>query len=130
MVELIAVLIIIGILAAVATPKFMDLTTAARDRAAVGGISEAKSVLSTTFAKVMLTNGGTQPTLAQLYAAWPGGAIASGDVVTFGDVKVSLTTSGANIAIATVSVSDGKAPPTFIAVGTPITQTWELPTVY
>ena len=48
LIELIVIIVIIGILAAVAVPRYIDLTTAARDataRGVLGGIRSANSLL-------------------------------------------------------------------------------------
>ncbi len=63
LIEIIAVLVILGILAAVAIPRFMDLTTVASDKAAMQAVAEGKSRLSNQFARDLLTgttNLGTQ----------------------------------------------------------------------
>ena len=51
LIEIIAVLVILGILAAVAIPRFMDLTTVASDKAAMQAVAEGKSRLSNQFAR-------------------------------------------------------------------------------
>jgi prepilin-type N-terminal cleavage/methylation domain-containing protein len=55
LIEIIAVLVILGILAAVAIPRFMDLTTVASDKAAMQAVAEGKSRLSNQFARNLLT---------------------------------------------------------------------------
>lgn len=62
LIEIIAVLVILGILAAVAIPKYMSLMEEARNKAAVGQIAEVKGRLSQANARYMLANSGTQPT--------------------------------------------------------------------
>lgn len=54
LIEIIAVLVILGILAAVAIPRFMDLTTVAADKAAMQAVAEGKSRLSNQFARSLL----------------------------------------------------------------------------
>lgn len=117
LVEIIAVLVIIGIMAAVAAPKFVGLATEARNKAALAGLAEAKATLSVAYAKAYLSNSG-QPTRAQVYTA---SGIAVGDV-TFGDVVVTLAdnANGTDVDITTKSV-DGTV------VGTAVTDTWALP---
>lgn len=61
LIEIIAVLVILGILAAVAIPKYMSLMEEARNKAAVGQIAEVKGRLSQANARYMLANSGTQP---------------------------------------------------------------------
>jgi prepilin-type N-terminal cleavage/methylation domain-containing protein len=55
LIEIIAVLVILGILAAVAIPRFMDLTSVASEKAAMQGVAEGKSRLSNQFARNLLS---------------------------------------------------------------------------
>jgi MSHA pilin protein MshA len=61
LIEIIAVLVILGILAAVAIPKYIDMQNDARAKAAQGQIAEAKGRLSTALAGYMLSNSGAMP---------------------------------------------------------------------
>ena len=62
LIEIIAVLIILGILAAVAVPKYLDLQDDARNSAAQSGIAEVKGRLSSAYGTYVLRNNGAQPT--------------------------------------------------------------------
>ena len=69
LIEIIAVLIILGILAAVAVPKYLDLQSDAKIKAAQGQVAEVKGTLSTAWGKYMLrTSGSPAPTIALLKA--------------------------------------------------------------
>jgi len=59
LIEIIAVLIILGVLAAVAVPKYIDLTTDAKHAAAQAGVAEGMARLSQGYAKALLTGSGT-----------------------------------------------------------------------
>ncbi|MDO9515290.1 MAG: type II secretion system protein [Syntrophales bacterium] len=59
LIEIIAVLIILGVLAAVAVPKYMDFTADARKQALEGALAEGLSTVNIAYAKLMLSNGGT-----------------------------------------------------------------------
>ena len=61
LIEIIAVLVLLGILAAVAVPKYMDLAAEARNQAAQGQIAEVKGRLAIAMASFMLQNGGVKP---------------------------------------------------------------------
>ena len=50
LIELIAVIIILGALGAVAAPKFIDLTEAAADKAARQAVAEGKARLTSQYA--------------------------------------------------------------------------------
>jgi prepilin-type N-terminal cleavage/methylation domain-containing protein len=54
LIEIIAVLVILGILAAVAVPKFFDLQTKAREKAIYTAMSEVKVRVNQHFAKKLL----------------------------------------------------------------------------
>jgi len=58
LIEIIAVLIILGILAAVAVPKFMNLQVEARKKAAQNLVAAAQSALSMNYAKQLLEKNG------------------------------------------------------------------------
>jgi len=68
LIEIIAVLVILGILAAVAIPRFMDLTTVASDKAAMQAVAEGKSRLSNQFARNLLSNAATSVSAIQTEA--------------------------------------------------------------
>lgn len=72
LIEIIAVLVILGILAAVAIPRFMDLTDVASNKAAMQAVAEGKSRLSNQFARNLLT--GTSNTRNSLVALFAGSA--------------------------------------------------------
>ena len=62
LIEIIAVLIILGILAAVAVPKFMGLQEEARKKAAQALVGAAQSQLSMAYSKRLLENNGDTST--------------------------------------------------------------------
>jgi len=51
LIELVMVIAIIGILAAIAVPKFIDLSRSAKDGAAKGGLGAVRSVLAIAYAQ-------------------------------------------------------------------------------
>ena len=62
LIEIIAVLVILGILAAVAVPKYMDLQDQARIKSGQAAIAEVKARLSNGYGQYLLKNNGTAPT--------------------------------------------------------------------
>ena len=72
LIEIIAVLVILGILAAVAIPRFMDLTDVASNKAAMQAVAEGKSRLSNQFARNLLQ--GTTNTRNFLQSQFAGSA--------------------------------------------------------
>ena len=59
LIEIIAVLVILGILAAIAIPKYMDLQGEARSKAVQGAISALQSTASMNYAQGLLANPAT-----------------------------------------------------------------------
>ena len=88
LIEIIAVLVILGILAAVAVPRFMNLTEEASKKAAMQAVAEGKSRLSNQFAKYLLENSGAVPTAAQV------SALTNTDA---GDYRLAFTTPAASL---------------------------------
>ena len=68
LIEIIAVLVILGILAAVAVPKYIDMQAEAKKAAAKGQVAEIKSTLNMAYAKVFMSNQRT-PTGAEVVAS-------------------------------------------------------------
>lgn len=62
LIEVIAVLVLLGILAAVAVPKYIDLTSAAETRALDAGVAELNGRENLAWGKEMLTNSGASVT--------------------------------------------------------------------
>jgi prepilin-type N-terminal cleavage/methylation domain-containing protein len=105
LIEIIAVLVILGILAAVAVPKYLSMADEARIKAAQGAIAEIKGRLSSVQGKYMMINSGTPPTNAILLTAATnsqGYGTASNFVNVGGDFV--LTVSGDPIQISVTSV--------------------------
>jgi MSHA pilin protein MshA len=99
LIEIIAVLVILGILAAVAIPRFMDLTSVASDKAAMQAVAEGKSRLSNQFARNLLM-GTTNVTTDKLVTQATASLTSAGDYklefskVSASQIKVKATGSG------------------------------------
>jgi prepilin-type N-terminal cleavage/methylation domain-containing protein len=97
LIEIIAVLVILGILAAVAIPKYLDMQDAARVKAAQGAIAEIKGRASSVYAKKLLEGSGAQPTVASIVAS------LSTDVGTdFSLIAAASGTAGILVSVRTV----------------------------
>jgi prepilin-type N-terminal cleavage/methylation domain-containing protein len=88
LVEIIAVLIILGILAAVAVPRYIDLESNAKIRAVDAAVSELNGRESLTWADVKISSTGYISGGAGDTAIWnqlrtPAGAIDLGDAYSF-----------------------------------------------
>lgn len=93
LVEIIAVLVILGILAAVAVPKFLDMQDEAQEKADQGALAAAVSNLTMSYSKYLLTNG-TKPT-GFSGTQWTGGTAV--DVATdLGDYTATYTAVAAD----------------------------------
>ncbi len=104
LIELIMVIVLLGILAAVAAPKFADLSTEAEESAASGVFAAAQSAAAINFAAnragkslTMVTSGATLA--GALDGGAPDGWSASGN---------TLTHTGKNSVTYTISVSSGE----------------------
>jgi MSHA pilin protein MshA len=119
LIEIIAVLVILGILAAVAVPRYIDLATQAKIAAAQAEIAEVKSTLNLGYYKLFLTGGVAPATPGSVITA---ASLASGanSLGTAPDVwSVTLTAATSNV---TVAVVDRNADTGYAATGT-----WNIP---
>ena len=125
LIEIIAVLVILGILSAVAVPKYMDLQNQSRIKAADAAIAEVKSRLSNGFGIYLLKNAGSLP--ANVAAVCGANGIndaavlplnAAGAVPNIGDYTVSIAATG----VITVTAVQG------VTLSPARTATWTLPT--
>jgi prepilin-type N-terminal cleavage/methylation domain-containing protein len=97
LIEIIAVLVILGILAAVAVPKYIDMMQQSRISAAQSAIAEVKARASSYYAQLTLSGAGT-PTLAAV-----GGSLGGAPDVG-ADFGVNCTSAGNSIIISVTSV--------------------------
>jgi len=103
LIEIIAVLIVLGIMAAVAVPKYIDLTTTAKKKAAEGQVAEMKSTLNLAYANYYITNG-AKPTGTQAVTAAGFTSTTAANVGTAPDIwNVKLTATDNAVAIAIIS---------------------------
>ncbi|MDD3250596.1 MAG: prepilin-type N-terminal cleavage/methylation domain-containing protein [Smithellaceae bacterium] len=111
LIEIIAVLVILGILAAVAVPRYIDLQDEAKNKAAMGAVAAAQSALSMQYAKQLLATS-APPSAGELEAA-----MGTNCGVGEGDFTVVCSEAGSFVTIEatgiTPSVSGGVATGTF-----------------
>lgn len=121
LIEIIAVLVILGILAAVAVPKYIDMAGEAKRAAAKGQIAEMKSVLNLAYAKLTLINNGTAPETAAAVITEAGYTSGTAfDIGTAPDIW-NVTLTGADT-VATILVSSYNTDDAYTA-----TDTWNIP---
>lgn len=100
LIEIIAVLVILGILAAVAVPKYVDMQTEAKKMAAQGQVAELKGTLNSGWGKAFLAKG-SLPTAAD--ALGNSGLGTSGNVGSAPDIWAYTTAAnGASTYVITV----------------------------
>jgi MSHA pilin protein MshA len=102
LVEIIAVLIILGILAAVAVPRYIDLESNAKSRAIDAGISELNGRENLTWANTKISPGGWT-TDAALFG------LIDTDLGTDYDWEVAATVGGGTLRFQSSTAGDGIA---------------------
>jgi prepilin-type N-terminal cleavage/methylation domain-containing protein len=114
LIEIIAVLVILGILAAVAVPKYLNMTEEARIKSAQLAVAEIKGRLNSAQAKYMVTNSGDAPTSTELftYATGADGYESADKLADVGADYVATVETGKpiKISVKTVQTVDLKVP--------------------
>ena len=99
LIEIIAVLILLGVLAAVAVPKYTSMIDEAKKASAKGALAAGMSAASMGYASALLKVGDT-----------PTGEQTNGNIVSpGGDFSFTFANSGDDIVITTALTSDGDA---------------------
>ncbi|RZI79675.1 MAG: type II secretion system protein [Rubrivivax sp.] len=123
MIELIVVIVILGILAATALPKFIDLSGAAKDSAIAGLAGSASSAMSINYAGCASKNHVVTPGLCVAVAdcsdistvlqGAPAGTVAAGYTVTAAAIAAN---NGTTATCTITSSSDATKTATFTAI--------------
>lgn len=87
LIEIIAVLVLLGILAAVAVPKYMDMQVEAQQKAIQGALASASSNATLAYSKYVLTNSATPTAITT--NQWTGGGTAVSIETDLGDFTAS-----------------------------------------
>jgi MSHA pilin protein MshA len=120
LVEMIAVLVLLGILAAFAVPRYYTVAEEARTSIARQAIAEIRTRLTSAQAKYIVNNTGQTPDSNTLYD-YAISAAASGSIENLQDVggDVTVTVNKTSPLTITVSVVGGKT------LSTPVTGTFK-----
>jgi prepilin-type N-terminal cleavage/methylation domain-containing protein len=115
LIEIIAVMVIFGILAAVAIPKYLDLMTQSRLASAQTAVAELQARASYVYAKKLLVNNGVAPTCTAVIASVHD---LAGD---FTSSKSACTGTPEAVTFTILTVKT-------VNIGTAVTGTWTMPT--
>ena len=118
LIELIVIIVIIGILAAVAIPTYIDLTTQARDGVARGVLGGLRSTNALVFADRLVK--GTVGTYTVTVVI--GSAAIQGVGITWTNTNITVTVGG-NAYLFTIAPWTQQAPTTFATIWA-FTATW------
>ena len=122
LIEIIAVLILLGILAAVAVPKYMDMQTDAQAKAVDGALASGASNATMAYSKFLLTNSVT-PTSITDNNEWSDGTNTQAITTDLGDFTAGykyVATTG----VVTVTIKTG--PSWFDPHGANVTKTFTI----
>ena len=99
LIELVIVIVVLGILAAVAVPKYLDLTASAQAATVNAAVQTTGTAIATAAGRAKAA-----PTATLVLAELPGAGCTAG-VITQGHVNVTLVdTSNANLTACTTTV--------------------------
>ena len=115
LIEIIAVLVILGILAAVAIPRYINMMDESRRAAAQGAIAELKARATSNYARIMMSNQGAA-NATDVYNAVSANTDVGSD---FTGIAMAKSNSDITLTIGTVKNS---------ALPTLATGTWIYPT--
>ncbi len=97
LIELIMVVVILGILAAIAIPKYIDLSTNAKINATKSSLGTIRAAIAMSYAQTAASGATpTYPTLAALTATGASSLFVGGSMPTDAYVNSSATAAGAN----------------------------------
>jgi prepilin-type N-terminal cleavage/methylation domain-containing protein len=119
LIELVIVIVVLGILAAVAVPRYLDLTTDARTASVAAGVATAGTAVATAAARAKAA-----PTAAQVALELPGSTCATaGSVAFIAQGKVNVTLLNASGAAALTDCTSVGVNSTVGGVGTGVYST-------
>lgn len=112
LIEIIAVIVLLGVLAAVLVPKYSDLTTEAKAKAAMQAIAEGQARVNAAAARYILATGSVPGSYAVMTASPAGNTLSTGAgdytlafAATTGGVAMTASGPGGASATATGSAA-------------------------
>ena len=119
LIELIVIIVIIGILAAVAIPRYIDLTTDAANSTARGVLAALRGANSLVFAQRLINNTAGTYTMGDVVS---GAQVQGVTVGAAGNTVVTITVPGGNTYVLNFTI--GTVPSTMGEVFAGSTTTW------
>ncbi len=113
LIELVSVVIILGILAAVIVPKYMDMTNQAKRGAAIGAASEGVAAINMAFASYVMDQGKAPTKLSDLTGTNPTGSTTPFLALDYttghvnGDYTITVSGTNAALTVHTYLTKDG-----------------------
>ena len=104
LIEIIAVLILLGILAAVAVPKYMDMQKDAHAKAVDGALAAGASNATMAYSKFLLTYSAPPTSIIEDSNEWSDGTNSQAIKTNLGDFTAEYSFSSPNV---TVKIKDG-----------------------
>lgn len=104
LIEIIAVLVLLGILAAVAVPRYMDMQADAQRRAIEGALAAASSNVTLAYSRYLLTNSAAPTAITA--NQWTGGGTAVAIETGLGDFTAGYAFATPNV---TITIATGPA---------------------
>lgn len=123
LIEVLSVVVIIGVLAAVAIPTYNSHIARSRQKAAEAAIAEVKSRLSLGYARYLLENSTKPTTIGDIAGLTDSGLPTTSGGAVPGMNNYTVTMGGQDGAQASITVSAVKD----VALDTAETDTWDLP---
>ena len=120
LIELIAVIVILGILAATALPKFVDMSSAAQQAAVNGIAGNISSAMSLNYANAVAINAGVTTGQVKITVAncTDGGSLINGGLPTGYTITAAAVTGLGTVVTCTLTGLNSKTA-TFQAIGAP-----------
>lgn len=100
LIELIMVIVILGILAAVSIPRYLDLTSTAKQNATKGALGTIRAAIATKYAQNALGGSAAYPTVADLNATGASSLFVGGATPADAYNNVSTVIAGSSPIVA------------------------------